>query len=114
MMGKGKGRMTPSASTIPAPPRSVPNTLRLISGKGWTVLTESSGGERDKREKEEAMSLLHRLVQVGKWAESGDPRAQPFLEADAVRVVNGKACFHPQRFDAVVKREGFDGLSSSN
>jgi len=54
---------------------------------------------------ERAMALLGKLVDVERWAESGDPRAKPYLDAGAVCLVNGKAQFSRQQFITVYADE---------
>ena len=46
----------------------------------------------------QAMTLLKKLAEVGNWAKNGDPRAKPYLDADAVRLVDGTPQFHRDRF----------------
>jgi hypothetical protein len=47
---------------------------------------------------EQAATLLRKLVEVGEWAIAGDPRAKPYLDAGAVRIVDGNAQFHRDLF----------------
>lgn len=54
---------------------------------------------------DQAMALLRRLIQVEDWARQGDPRAQPYLDADAVRIVDGRAEFHRTRFIHVLTEQ---------
>jgi hypothetical protein len=52
----------------------------------------------DDEIRDRAMWLLNLLATVGKWAVSGDSRAEPYLAAGAVRIVDGHPEFHKQRF----------------
>lgn len=47
---------------------------------------------------EQARTLLRKMVEVEGWVKAGDPRAKPYLDADAVRIVDGKGQFHRDRF----------------
>jgi hypothetical protein len=45
------------------------------------------------------IQLLEFMATVADWVKSNDPRAQPFLDADAVRRINGGGVsFHKDRF----------------
>lgn len=55
-------------------------------------------GGREMSNPETAMDLLRFMVTVEKWVKTGDPRAEPFLEVDAVRYQNGELVFHKDRF----------------
>jgi hypothetical protein len=59
----------------------------------------------DDQVRDRAMWLLNLLATVGKWAVSGDSRAEPYLAAGAVRIVDGKPEFHKERFMNVYMRE---------
>jgi len=52
-----------------------------------------------------AKVLLRKLVEVEGWVKKGDPRADPYLKADAVRNVDGTPQFHRERFIAVYTDE---------
>jgi hypothetical protein len=56
---------------------------------------------------ERAKIVLKKLVEVEGWAKSGDPRAKPYLDNGAVRIVAGKAEFHRDRFFDVYADELF-------
>lgn len=45
-----------------------------------------------------ALNLLLTMQQLAALAESGHPSIQPYLDADAIRVIDGKANFHHERF----------------
>jgi hypothetical protein len=47
---------------------------------------------------DQAMTLLRKLAEVENWVKAGDPRAKPYLDADAIRIVDGKGVFHRERF----------------
>ena len=57
-------------------------------------------------ETSKALDLLAHLIEVEKWIKANDPRALPYLEADAVRMIEDKgeqhATFHPLRFTQVM------------
>ena len=54
---------------------------------------------------------VFRLVQphprgfIAQAALAGDPIAQPYLDADAVRILDGKPAFHKERFLALMAKE---------
>ena len=52
----------------------------------------------DDSVKPRADTLLAYMVMVQEWVVAGDPQAQRFLDADAVRYVDGKVSFHKGRF----------------
>jgi hypothetical protein len=47
---------------------------------------------------EQAMIMLRRMTEIEQWARDGDPRAKPYLDADAVRIVDDKVEFHRDSF----------------
>lgn len=46
----------------------------------------------------QAMAMLQFMGLVRQAALQGDPLAQPYLDVDAVRVVDGEVQFHKDRF----------------
>jgi len=56
---------------------------------------------------EQAATLLRHIIEVGDWALSGDPRAKPYLDADAVRIEDGVPHFNEKRFIDVYTYELF-------
>jgi hypothetical protein len=54
---------------------------------------------------DQAKALLIKLKRVGEWAKTGDPRAKPYLDAGAVKLVDGEACFHRNQFIEVFTQE---------
>lgn len=47
----------------------------------------------------EAMELLVRLGEIEHWVKSADPRADPYLEAGAVKILpNGEVAFCREKF----------------
>lgn len=52
----------------------------------------------DAPREQQAMTLLYKILQIGEWVKAGDPRAKPYLDAEAVCVVNGEPLFNRQRF----------------
>jgi hypothetical protein len=69
---------------------------------------------------EQARQLLAKLVEIGNWAKTGDPRVKPYLSAGAVTLVNGEAQFHRAKFIEVytdqilAERIGSDGSQQPN
>ena len=54
----------------------------------------------------QAMALLRHICMVEGWVKAGDPRAQPYLDAGAVRLIDGGVGFNPERFDRVMREQG--------
>ena len=52
-----------------------------------------------------AMALLRKLREVEYWVKTNDERGIPYIRADAIRIVNGKAQFHRDRFLSVFADE---------
>ena len=52
--------------------------------------------------REVAMALLQAMATIGQAAVAGGPRAKAYLDADAIRIVDGKPQFHKDRFLAVL------------
>lgn len=52
-----------------------------------------------------AFALLRTMVELGKSAVAGEEIAKPFLDADAIRVVDGVAQFHKDRFLAILAEQ---------
>ena len=52
-----------------------------------------------------AMALLQAMATIGRAAVAGEPRAQAYLDADAIRIVDGKPQFHKDRFLAVLAND---------
>ena len=55
--------------------------------------------------KETALILLAFMELIGQAALAGDPIAQPYLDADAVRILDGKPAVHKERFLALMAKE---------
>lgn len=52
-----------------------------------------------------ATTMLKLMFQVEDWLAADDPRAQLWLDAGAVRVVDGQPQFHLERFTALAIKE---------
>lgn len=52
-----------------------------------------------------AITMLKLMFQVEDWLAASDPRAQPWIDAGAVRMVDGQPQFHLERFTAIATKE---------
>lgn len=68
----------------------------------------------------EGMELLRWLCQIRQWVLDKDPRAQPYIDGDAIKITDeGDVAFHRQNFERVLTaltalKDVDDGLSHPN